>query len=988
MAADSSERFVLLNQLGEEFAERFRRGERPALQEYIDRHPELADEIREFFPEMVELEQVKEDRKEATEPPTSCSLPPLGRLGDFRILREIGRGGMGVVFEAEQVSLGRHVALKVLAQRLLVDARTRRRFEREAKSAARLHHTNIVPIFGVGEQDGMPYYVMQFIHGLGLDAVLEELKKLQFDHAKAGAPAHGELRVATNERKAPSLPGESTGLKTPTEGAGSAMNVARSLLTGALPSPLKPYDEDTSPVSLDGERTEDPGADTPRSPVLSDASSLSGSSVVLPGGSRDGSKSKNRKRTYWQSVASIAAQVADALEYAHRQGIHHRDVKPSNLLLDKRGTVWVTDFGLAKADDQQNLTHTGDILGTLRYMPPEAFEGKTDARSDVYSLGLTLYELLAFRPAFDERERNQLIRQVTTEEPPRLDRLNPRVPRDLVTIVNKAIERDPQRRYATAGGLAADLQRFLEDEPILARRQTQAERCLALGAAQPGRGRPGGVLTGLLVVVTIVSLLAAGYFDRLRQNERTARREAEQAADEARHRGEAERWERYRSDITTAGGALQLQNSGTARIALDAAPPEHRNWEWQHFHSQLDGARLVLPLPTKAEASALCPSGRQVAVSSEKDNQIYLCDVATGKVETILRGHSARVSYLEYRPDGKQLASGGDDHRIQLWDPSNGRECAVLNGKGLVVYSPDGCRFASLEHNTRRLWDSSTGKEIAVLEAQQEEIQDWNVQNQVAFSPDGRHVAVASKSYVRLSDATTGRLLAALGPCKGLVHKLAYSPDGKRIASTMYRIPTMHLWDAATGKEVAALHGHTSDVTHLQFSPDGLRLVSSSDDPDNSARLWDAVTGRLLKVMTGHRNCRALCRIQPGRSADRDGLPGSHGEALGRQVGRADRRARRSHRHCAACRIQPERRARRHRFARCHASALGRPDGRLDQRVARTQRLVEPAGLHSRQLRACVRLRRHCAHLGPTPGGTQRDSPRARELRLRRGLQP
>ena len=166
MAADSSEQFVLLNQLADEFAARYRTGERPALQEYIDRHPQLADDIREFFPAMVEMEQVKEDRREVSEPTASGPLPPLERLGDFRIIREIGRGGMGVVYEAEQVSLGRHVALKVLPKQMLVDAQTRQRFEREAKVAARLHHTNIVPVFGVGEHEGLPYYVMQFIPGL------------------------------------------------------------------------------------------------------------------------------------------------------------------------------------------------------------------------------------------------------------------------------------------------------------------------------------------------------------------------------------------------------------------------------------------------------------------------------------------------------------------------------------------------------------------------------------------------------------------------------------------------------------------------------------------------------------------------------------------------------------------------------------------------------------------------------------------------------
>src|SRR5260370_760512 len=151
MADDSSERFVLLNQLADEFNARYRRGERPSLQEYIDRHPRLADDIREYFPALVEMEQVKDDRQAPEEKAASRALPPLERLGDFRIIREIGHGGMGVVYEAEQVSLGRHVALKVLPKQLLADARTKRRFEREARAAAKLHHTNIVPVFGVGE---------------------------------------------------------------------------------------------------------------------------------------------------------------------------------------------------------------------------------------------------------------------------------------------------------------------------------------------------------------------------------------------------------------------------------------------------------------------------------------------------------------------------------------------------------------------------------------------------------------------------------------------------------------------------------------------------------------------------------------------------------------------------------------------------------------------------------------------------------------------
>ena len=466
MATDSSERLVLLNHLADEFAARYRQGERPSLEEYIQRHPELADDIRAFFPTLVEMEQIKDDRRDVPKP-TAVPLPALEHLVDYRIIREIGRGGMGVVYEAEQVSLGRHVALKVLPQKRLADAQTKHRFEREAKAAARLHHTNIVPVFGVGEHEGVPFYVMQYIQGLGLDLVLEELKRLQSgDKGSGNTPrlSGGELRVSRREV--------------------SAADVASLLMTGEfVPAAAE---ADVPAVVLD--RTVDEAAGTPipapsavqasSTSRLAEASALSSSSVVLPGTARS---TGQKPFTYWQSVALIGVQVADALEYAHRQGVQHRDIKPSNLLLDTCGTIWVTDFGLAKSDDQPNLTHTGDILGTLRYMPPEAFDGKTDARSDVYSLGLTLYELLVLRPAFDAGDRPQLIKQVTTAEAPRLDALNPAIPSDLVTIVQKATDRDPGRRYATAGELAADLRRFLADEPIQARRQTQLERYLPLG---------------------------------------------------------------------------------------------------------------------------------------------------------------------------------------------------------------------------------------------------------------------------------------------------------------------------------------------------------------------------------------------------------------------------------------------------------------------------------------------------------------------------
>ena len=468
-------------ELAEEFLDRCRKGERPSLKEYLDRNPELAAEIREVFPAMAMMENIAVvDDSLETGPETGRDKPggrSFEQLGDYRIIREIGHGGMGIVYEAEQVSLGRHVALKVLPRHALKDSKQKRRFEREARAAAKLHHTNIVPVFGVGEHDGLPYYVMQHIQGQGLDAVLDEL-----NHIKPGGSTPKSAGEACQSR-----------------GGVTVAEMAHSLLTGAFPHAGDAIEEkpaigatmladavyanaETSPADLgDLVLADRPAAtDTPVSDRRFDSLDLSASSLSHPdaGSAVSGRKHAAKKRTYWQSVANIGRQVADALDYAHKQGILHRDIKPSNLLLDGHGIAWVTDFGLAKVagPGADNLTHTGDILGTLRYMPPEAFEGTSDARGDVYSLGLTLYELLAMRPAFAEKDRNKLIKMVTFEEPARLDRVSREVPRDLVTIVQKSIEKEPSRRYATAEQLAADLQRFLDDEPILARRQTQLER--------------------------------------------------------------------------------------------------------------------------------------------------------------------------------------------------------------------------------------------------------------------------------------------------------------------------------------------------------------------------------------------------------------------------------------------------------------------------------------------------------------------------------
>ena len=386
--------------------------------------------------------------------------PSHSTMRGFRILREIGRGGMGVVYEAEDEVLNRRVALKVLAAAAVHRRKQVERFEREAKAAARLHHTNIVPVFGVGYQDGQHYYVMQYIEGKGLDVVLGELRRSRAPASEAQQPA---ATVAVEE---PALPWAAHRILAPDERTADAAEMARSLLTGRFAGTALPESE----VPIDAANFE-----YPSSPPVA----ATGPTVELPfvePGSSELSSRCDMNRPYFSSIARIGLQAAEALDYANRQGVLHRDVKPSNLLLDTQGNVWLADFGLAKTAETDDLTTTGEILGTIRYMAPERFRGECDARSDLYALGLTLYELLALRPAFPESDRLRLIEQIRWGESPRLHSLAPKVPRDLATIIDKSLAREPSRRYPGAAALADDLRRFLEGRPISARQASRVER--------------------------------------------------------------------------------------------------------------------------------------------------------------------------------------------------------------------------------------------------------------------------------------------------------------------------------------------------------------------------------------------------------------------------------------------------------------------------------------------------------------------------------
>ncbi|MBI4584917.1 MAG: VCBS repeat-containing protein [Planctomycetes bacterium] len=450
-----------LDALMESFAERRRRGERPSIEEYAAKHPDLADQIRALFPGLALIH----DRPPETAGGEMAAvlagpLPAAGeesrRLGEFRLLRVIGRGGMGIVYEAEQEPLKRKVALKVLPFHAHMEERFLERFRREAQAAAKLQHPGIVPVYGLGEEEGVPYYAMQFIDGLGLDKIVRGVKRLI---SKGGPPAAG---------------GES-------ESDDLSSTLAMSLITGRFEA------GDLKPSGDSAAVREELKASPLRTP--------SAAAELAP--------------AYYHGVARLGRQAAEALHCAHEAGILHRDIKPSNLLLDRQGRIWVTDFGLAKTEAGEDLTRTGEVLGTLRYMAPEQFRGRPERRSDVYSLGLTLYELAALEPAYAESDRGELVKRVLEGTPTLLRDRRPGLPRPLEAIVLKAIQKDPELRYATASELAEDLRRFLAGEPVLARRK----RLLA-GASRGARRRAG--LAAAAALVALLFLAAWGIWQRSR----------------------------------------------------------------------------------------------------------------------------------------------------------------------------------------------------------------------------------------------------------------------------------------------------------------------------------------------------------------------------------------------------------------------------------------------------------------------------------------
>lgn len=835
--------------VADEFVDEYRRGRAPGIEEYARRYPEFAEQIRELLPSLVVLEKAKSPNDSAGDGLAPADASMIGRhIGDYEILREIGRGGMGVVYEARQISLGRHVALKVMPKQTPLKARQQIRFEREAKAAARLHHTNIVPVFGVGEDDGLCYYVMQYIKGLGLDEVLDQLRIVRNE---AGSDAAGEPRS-------------------------DAVSMVRSILS-VEDDGAEIGGEDHHPVrSIESDVT---------SELLGENPDLAAATGSVPGFRSGSSHDSHSSDPYWRNIAGIGVQVGDALQYAHEQGVTHRDIKPSNLLLDVRNVVWVTDFGLAKANDELDITHSGDILGTIRYMPPESFEGAGDARSDLYSLGITLYELATLQPAFSAAGRRELMKQVVSERPEPVAKLAPQIPRDLATIIDKAIERDPNDRYQNAAALRDDLRRFLNDEPIRARRVSVWER---LGRWSR-RNRPlAAALVGLLALLLLIvvgSITAAYYFfeqeaaqrklfvqadsmaaknEKLLGQSIEAGTQAEIARNEAIREAEVRRRNLYSSNMLNVL-SVQRGHRGFARAQqlLDRWRPEDgrtdlRGWEWYFAQSLCNQQEFTLSGHT----------GRIMGISTDVEG-VRLASVGDDATLTIWD--------LRQRKSIKRLPSPIGSLRCVAWDPRDrfivaggDRGMAVWSvGRWELVHTAANRRVHGLEWSPGGEWlarsavvtDRRNARtrtfEIGLLEpgsfqtkARLPGASQTLFALQLSFSADGKRVAypTAYKTYVW--DIAAGKLIYKSPKRVLWMYTVAFHPTDANLLFECGRNGVGRLVNLQTNQVAVEFHGHTHGVSQSAWHPGGERIATASWD--GSVRLWNAKSGKLLQTINGH----------------------------------------------------------------------------------------------------------------------------------------
>jgi WD40 repeat protein len=744
------------------------------------------------------------------------------------------------------------VALKILPARLGAERQFLERFRREAKASAALHHTNIVPVFGVGEHEGTYFYAMQFIGGRGLDSVLEAVRQRRQARTAAGGEAGADKPTLT-------LP------------AAQATAVSPGM-------PGQPQSEGSMELA------------------------------ELPLG------------RYFRAVAQLVVQAADGLHYAHQHGILHRDIKPSNLLLDHDDTVWITDFGLAKTADSESLTETGDILGTLRYMAPERFRGLASARSDVYALGATLYELLTLTPAYADTNRFLLIEQIQRANHVRPRKVEPRLPADLETIVLKAMAPEPDHRYASAAELAEDLRRFLGDRPIRARPLGLAGRLARWCRRNPALAAVSGLASLAGVAIVIVSMLFGISQYRAAVDLREQRRQADQLS--ARLVLEKATNLAERGNLSHALLWLTHGLAIAARAEDDPLQFAFRV-DLAEWHERLHALELCLPHPAAVLAVAVSPDGKEVLTGCQ-DGMARRWDAASGQPvgEPLRSGaavfavafstdgrllvtasgstaqtwghagqpvgpalsHSGNVLAMALSRDGRWLATGCDDGTAQVWDlPTGQRAGPVLRHQDkvyAVAFSPDGQMLATgSADQTARLWKTATGEAlgsplrhggevltVAFLAGQPVlltgtkdwELRLWSIDTgedlgkrtlpqgsvtSVAVADDGGTVLLgcADSRVAHVIDTAIWRFRGIPLAHGDAVRSVAFFPGDRRVV-TGSTDGAVRVWKLDEGPPVGVALPQSSPVRVVAFSPDGTRAATAADD--GTVQLWHPVSGK------------------------------------------------------------------------------------------------------------------------------------------------
>ncbi|MCY2995082.1 MAG: serine/threonine-protein kinase, partial [Planctomycetota bacterium] len=757
-AADGCE-ILLTDLLGVELELRLAEGAPPQLDEYRRRFPQHGALVDQVFAEVLAT----------TEASGQGGLRAGMRLGEFRILREVGRGGMGVIYEAVQETLGRTVALKVLSPLLAATPERVRRFAREARVVAHLHHTNIVEVYGTGGSDGWRYMAMQFVPGQGLDRILQN------ECLRSDCP----YRRGSVEAVRPAVP--------------------------ALPW----------------------------GPTMAD-----------------------RCRT----VARVGQQIASALAYAHGRAVLHHDVKPSNILLDPQGTAWLTDFGLARLMETESVAaEHGHVAGTLRYMAPEVFDGQGDERSDVYGLGLTLYELLSgcdrCREA-GESEGESSPQAIVHRARPRLELTRPEASRDLVTIVHKAIDQEPARRYDSAGELAADLERFLRDEPIRARRVGPAERGAWWCRKNPGFASLSCGALLLLLLGTSLSLWAAAHFRRQEAQQRLlviagqqlAVRNAGLAAENAVARDQAQAAQRQAqltlADMFTAHG-LQASDNGQDREALlwfAHAASIYEELETERTPRDV-GLRPEPPQTSSDEAAGAAQLRASV-------NRVRLGARRLARPVAVFR-NQALVDRLFIHPSQRYvLMRPFLGWPGALWDAQTEQPVVLppaATPAQALAWTPDGQRLAVGQ------WDKVTLFQFPELT----EPQEIPCGLAVRAGPGAAGMAGSESQLTANAVGSDGQ--------PALVQRLEFDASGRYLAIASYR--AVRIWDGERQDFTGPPWPHPAPIQCLVFSSDSRYLVTGA--ADDRFRLFAVTASQTAPTCEGpHRTNTTWTFVAPRFTED------------------------------------------------------------------------------------------------------------------------